>query len=212
MVATETKSCDTQKTYSELVSSRRSVKHFNPKAVMPKADRDTLTQWAMQSPTSFNIQHWRFVWVTDKTVQQQLQQAAWNQAHVGDASAVLVLCGDLTAFAHNPTRYWRNAPQAVQDLLVPMIEPFYQDKPELQRDEALRSCGMAAQTIMLGAKALGYDSCPMIGFDPEAVANIINLPDNHIITMMIAIGKAEQPANPRGGSITWEEAVFENHF
>ena len=50
-------------------------------------------------------------------------------------------------------------------MLVQMLTDFYAGKPQLQRDEAVRSCGMVAQTIMLAARALGYDSCPMIGFD-----------------------------------------------
>jgi hypothetical protein len=45
--------------------------------------------------------------------------------------------------------------------------PFHEGREELQRDEAQRSIGMAMQTIMLAAKAMGYDSCPMIGFDRE---------------------------------------------
>ena len=58
---------------------------------------------------------------------------------------------------------------------------MYEGREQLQRDEALRSCGMAAQTIMLAAKALGYDTCPMAGFDPEAVGRLINLPPDHVI-------------------------------
>ncbi len=199
-------------TFDTLVNDRRAVKHYDPTHPIPQADLETLTRWAMHSPTSFNIQHWRFVWVTDKAIQQQLQAAAWNQAHVGEASAVLVLCADLNAWNKQPERYWRNAPKAIQDMLVPMIQPFYDGKPELARDEAIRSCGIAAQTIMLGAKALGYDTCPMIGFDPDAIGSIINLPDHHIITMMIPIGKATEPAKPRGGSIDINEAVFNNSF
>lgn len=42
---------------------------------------------------------------------------------------------------------------------------------------------------MLTAKAMGYDSCPIIGFDIDKVAKLINLPDDYIMSLMVAIGK-----------------------
>jgi len=83
--------------------------------------------------------------------------------------------------------------------------PFYEGKNELQRDEAMRSCGLAGQTIMLAAKAMGYDSCPMIGFDPLQVAELINLPDDHVIGFMIAVGNAT-------GQLPLEEVIIHNQF
>ena len=132
---------NTAEIMDSIITERRSVKHYDATHAMPQTDLDTLTRWAMMSPTSFNMQHWRFVWVTDNNIQQQIQQAAWNQAHVGDCSALLVLCADLKAWDKQPERYWRNAPQQIQDILVPMIKPFYDGKPELERDEEiLESC------------------------------------------------------------------------
>ena len=55
----------------------------------------------------------------------------------------------------------------------------YSESPQNRRDEAMRSCGFAAQTIMLAAKQMGLDSCPMVGFEYDEIAKIINLPDEH---------------------------------
>ena len=82
----------------------------------------------------------------------------------------------------------------------------------MQNDEAMRSIGIAAQTLMLGAKAMGYDSCPMIGFDRNKVGEIINLPKNHLIGMMLTIGKAIKPANKRGGQLAYHQVVFNESF
>ena len=65
----------------------------------------------------------------------------------------------------------------------------------------MRSCGMAAQTIMLAAKSMGYDTCPMKGFDYEKVGKLLNLPDDHVIVMMILVGKAAKPPSIRGGQL-----------
>ena len=149
---------------------------------------------------------------TDKNLKAKIRQASWNQAQVTDASTVLILCADLLAWKKNPARYWKNAPKATQDYLVPSIIKSYEGQDQFQRDEAIRSCGMAAQTIMLAAKAMNYDSCPMIGFDPNQVAKMINLPDDHIIVMMITIGKALKPAQPRGGQLPLDNVVVTDHF
>lgn len=191
---------------------RRAVKHYDNKATMPAQDFEKLMDSVLLSPTSYNIQNWRFVRISDKHKRLRLKQAAWGQQQVEDASEVLILCADSQAWSDRPERYWANTESSVQEMILPMIESFYTGKKQTQRDETMRSCGMAAQTLMLSAKALGYDSCPMIGFDNEQVANIINLPEHHVICMMIVIGKALKPANPRAGQLPVNEVLFENSF
>lgn len=194
------------------IASRRAVKQFDPNHRLTNQEIENLLASTLLSPTAFNIQHWRFVMVEDPELRQQIREAAWNQAQVTDASLLLILCADLNAWQKQPDRYWRNAPQAVRDFLLPAIQDYYQNKPQIQRDEAMRSCGMAAQTLMLSAKAMGYDSCPMDGFDFDQVGKLINLPEDHVISMFVAIGKALEPAQPRGGQLPMNEVVIHNRF
>lgn len=193
------------------IKERRSVKHYDPAHEMNEAEINALLELALLSPTSFNMQNWRFVVVTDPEKRAAIQAAAWNQAQVTEASITILLCAKLNAY-EDAGRYWVHAPQPVQDMLVPMIAPFYQNSAELRRDEAMRSIGIAAQTLMLTAKSMGYDSCPMIGFDPEKVAEIIDLPENHVIGMMLTVGKALKEANVRSGQLAYDEVVFRNSF
>ena len=76
----------------------------------------------------------------------------------------------------------------------------------------MRSCAFAGMTLMLAAKAMGYDSSPMDGFDFDAVGKIIKLPEDHVISFMLAIGKATQPPWPKGGQLSYDEVVIRNHF
>lgn len=194
------------------IETRRAVKHFDPEHKMSEEEIKKLLSYAMLSPTSFNIQHWRFVIVQDKELRKKIREVAWNQPQVTDSSLLIVLCADVKAWEKNPERYWRNAPEEVRNFVVPAIDSFYRGREQVQRDEAIRSCGIVAQTIMLVAKAMGYDSCPMIGFDFEAVAELINLPEDHVIGMMIAIGKATKPPWPRAGQLSYEEVVIIDKF
>ncbi|MBF0439255.1 MAG: nitroreductase family protein [Magnetococcales bacterium] len=67
--------------------------------------------------------------------------------------------------------------------MIPAIAHYYEGRDATQRDEGFRSCGIVAQTVMLSAQAMGYDSCPMDGFDFDAVGQLINLPHDYVITM-----------------------------
>ncbi|MGB0745091.1 MAG: nitroreductase family protein [Opitutales bacterium] len=193
------------------IRERRSVKHYDPNYEMSEVEINSLLELALLSPTSFNMQNWRFVVVTDPAKKDAICAAAWNQAQVREASITVLLCADLNAHIDGD-RYWVNAPEPVKQMLVPMIEPFYKDNPQLQRDEAMRSIGIASQTLMLAAKAMGYDSCPMIGFDPVKVGEIVGLPEDHLIGMMLTIGKPLKDANVRGGQLPYEDVVFRNSF
>jgi hypothetical protein len=196
----------------ETIQSRRAIKHYDPAHQMTDAEIRQLLEAAMQAPTAFNIQHWRFVTVTDQEIRKQIRANAWDQAQVTDASLLIVLCADKDAWKKEAGRYWKNAPQPVQDFLVPAIGPYYEGKEQVQRDECMRSCGLAGMTLMLAAKAMGYDSCPMDGFDFDAVAKIIKLPDDHVISFMIAVGKGTQPAWPKPGQLAYDEVVIHNTF
>jgi nitroreductase len=167
---------------------------------------------ALLSPTAFNIQHWRYIRVVDPELRKTLRAAAWDQAQMTDASELLIICMDLKAWEKEPERYWRNAPKEAQGSLVNLLTGFYRDNPQLQRDEGLRSASLAAMAIMLMAQEMGYDSCPMDGFDFDKVAELINLPADHAICMAIAIGKRTRDPWPKGGQLSLDEVLVTDRF
>ena len=196
----------------DAIEQRRSIKHFDKNHKLSESEIEKLLSLAILSPTSYNIQNWRFVLVKDSEIRKKIRSVAWDQAQVTDSSLLLIICADLKAWKKQPERYWKTAPKEIQDMFVKMIGDFYDGKEQLHRDEAMRSCGIAAQTIMLTAKAMGYDSGAMIGFDPQKVAEIVNLPEDHVIGLMVVIGKQTKPAMPRGGQLPLSDIVFTDSF
>lgn len=196
----------------DAITLRRAVKHFDGAHRMEQQEIDSLLKLAMLSPTAFNIQNWRFVVVTDDALRAEIRSVAWGQAQVTDASLFVVLCADLKAWDRQPSRYWQNAPQEVQDFMLPAIDVYYREKDQVQRDEAMRSCGLVAQTLMLAAQERGYDSCPMDGFDFDKVAELIGLPDDHVVTMFVAIGKGVVAPYARPSQLELNEVVVNNRF
>ena len=197
---------------STAIESRRSIKAYDAGHRMSDAEIEQLLSLAILSPTAFNIQNWRFVLVQDPALRQEIRKVSWDQAQVTDASLLIVLTADLKAWEKQPERYWKDAPKPVQDFLVPAIGQYYDGREQVQRDEAMRSCGMAAMTIMLAAKEMGYDTCPMDGFDFDAVTKLLNLPEDHTPAMFVAVGKGITEAWPRGGQLALEEVVIRNKF
>ena len=196
----------------DAINTRRSVKNFDKNHKMATDEITKLLESAILSPTSYNIQNWRFVIVTDQSLKDKLSELSHGQPQVSEASLVIVLCADLNSWDKEPERYWANISEEPRKSLVTSIRNSYSGKLEVQRDEAMRSCGMAAQTIMLAAKSMGYDTCPMKGFDYQAVGELINLPDDHVISMMIVVGKKSKDASTRGGQLPLSEVIFENNF
>ncbi len=196
----------------DAIEQRRSVKHFDPEHEMSEEEVNEILRLALLSPTSFNIQNWRLLVVKDKALRKKVRAAAWDQAQVTDASLLIILCADTLSWEKDTHRYWQNADKEVQDFMVPATKDFYQNKKQLQRDEAMRSSGIIAQTLMLTAKSMAYDSCPMIGFDADEVASLINLPDDYVIGMFVVIGKRTKDAWPRPGQLAMDEVVIENTF
>lgn len=196
----------------EAIKTRRAVKHYDPNHHMSEEEIDQFLSLAILSPTAFNIQNWRFVVVRDPRLRQRIRDVAWDQAQVTDASLLIVLCADTKSWEKAPGRYWAGAPREVQDFVLPAIDQYYRGRESVQRDEAMRSCGIAAQTLMLAARALGYDSCPMDGFDYDAVGQLIHLPADHVVAMFVAVGKPAKEAWPRPGQLPLSEVVVENTF
>lgn len=197
----------------DAIYERRSVKEFDPAHRFSKEEEEKLLSAAIQSPTSFNIQHWRFVVLRDADLRARIRTELGNdQAQMTDASLLVLLTADTKAWEKSPQRYWVNAPEEVANLLVNWMGPFHEGREWLQRDEAQRSIGMALQTLMLSATAMGYQSCPMIGFDIEAVAKLVNLPDDHVMGPMVAIGKGTKEPWPKPGQTPLSELIVENSF
>lgn len=188
------------------LEKRRSIKWFDKSHRVSDEELKALLQPVLLAPTSFNLQHWRFVCIRDKGVQERLCEASWGQRQVADCSVAIVICAKLGA--HEDARtVWDGAPAHVVDNMAEMITTFYGADGTLQRDEAIRSGGIASMALMLIATELGYETCPMIGFDPAKVREILRIPSDHISVLMLCVGRGVSEAHPRVGRFDVSEVV-----
>lgn len=197
---------------STAIETRRAIKQFDAGHRMADAEVEKLMSLALLSPTAFNIQHWRFVLVQDPQLREAIRAVSWMQPQITDASLLVAICADTQAWEKDPARYWRNAPDDVREGIVAAIDAYYRGRPQVQRDEAMRACGIAAQTLMLAAQEMGYDSCPMDLSDLDEVGKLIRLPDDHVVAMFVAIGKRACDPWPRAGQLSMAEVVRVDRF
>ena len=196
----------------EAIQTRRAVKAYDSNFQLSREEKDELLRLALLAPSAFNLQHVRMVEVADPALRARIREVGWNQAQMTDASMLVVFCAQVDSWEKNARRVWEGTPPEVQDYMAGAIDNYYRDKPQVQRDETMRSCGLMAQTLMLAARGKGLDSCPMDGFDFEAVGKLIGLPENHVIAMMVAVGKRTVDPKPRVGKLPFEEVVIRDRF
>jgi putative NAD(P)H nitroreductase len=188
-----------------VVRARRSANNFDESVQISRAELEQLFQLTKLAPSAYNLQHTHYAVVDDKALKQQLKEAAYNQYKVGTSSAAIVVFGDKHAYKQAPQIYEGLLNLGVMskqeyDQLIAAINSAYEGGGEIyQQEEAIRNASLSAMLFMLLAKDKGWDTCPMIGFDPAAVAKTLNAPNHLVPVLMITIGK-EKTSNqrPRG--------------
>lgn len=189
-------------TVIDAIRQRTSANNFDPTHVMSREDITELVSLATESPSSFNMQNWRFIAVTSPEAKQRLKAAAFNQPKVGDAAVTFVVVGEVGGHQHLPRliKPMLDAGainQAAYDGWIGMANGLYEGKDQFQRDEAIRSASLASMTLMLAATGKGYVSGAMIGFDATAVAAECGLAANEVPVMLIAVGRPAAGNWPR---------------
>ncbi len=197
--------------FAQIAETRRSVKQFDPETAISDEELTTLFEQVVLTPSSFNLQHWSFVAVRDKALKSAMQEIAWGQQQVSDSSVAILVSGKLNAYEDAPTIY-AETPPSVQDMVLPMIDGFYRESPQSQRDEAVRSGSLAAMSLMYAAQDMGFATGPMIGFNSDAMVKLLHLPENHIPVMLIVLGKGVGELRARAYRRPLSEVVKLDYF
>ncbi|MFD2670170.1 nitroreductase family protein [Marinicrinis sediminis] len=187
----------------EAIHSRHSVRKYEKGHVIPQEVLDEILTLGAAAPSSWNLQHWRFLVVTKQEIKDRLLPIAFNQQQVADSSATIIILGDLEAnksaeAVFGPAVEAGYMSQEAYDTLLGNINGAYAGDPQIPMDEANRNGSLAAMQLMLAAKSKGYDTCPMGGFDRVQIMKELNIPDRYTPVMMLTLGKAAEPAHATG--------------
>jgi len=199
----------------ELIKQRISTNKFDTSRTLTEAEVKELVSYAIEAPSAYNIQNWRFVAVTTPEEKARLRSLAYNQQKVVDAAVTFIVLGDLRGYEKLP------------QILKPMVEGGLMDQAtadrwarsaassygadgQFARDEAIRSASFAAMTLMIAAQAKGLATGPMIGFDPAGVKREFNITDRYVPVMLLTVGYPAPGNWPRKPRLGVEEVLAFN--
>jgi nitroreductase len=201
----------------QAIKHRISANSFDSDKKLSETEIKELIGYAIEAPSSFNIQHWRFIAVTDAAAKEKLKALAYNQPKVTAAAVTFIVLGDLKGHEKLPDIVGRAVKagvieQGVADYFVNGAAGFYKNYTDTQtvRDEAIRSATFAGMTLMLAAEAKGLVSGPMIGFDFEGVKKAFNISDRYVPAMLIAVGYPAPGNWPRKPRLAVDEVLAFN--
>ncbi|MDH6671476.1 nitroreductase family protein [Paenibacillus glucanolyticus] len=204
---------------TSLIKSRRSANLFIEGIEIPDNDLYEIFNEVKYAPSAFNLQHTHYVVVKDPDIKHQIYEAAHKQYKIHTASAVIVVFGNKLAYEDigrmNEGFLSLGVIDKLEfDMTVESVTDFYEAGGDaFMREEAIRNASLSSMLLMMVAKDKGWDTCPMIGFDPEVLRKTLNVPDSYVPAMLIAIGKEDtRKPRPRGYRKPVLEFVSYNQF
>lgn len=177
----------------EALEWRYATKQFNPERTLSDETLETLLEAVRLSPSSYGLQPYHIFVIRDAAVREELRKAAWNQSQLTDASHVLVFA-NLTDFG----------PELIDDYISLVARERKTDRenlkgyadfmkskllelPQETKDNwTARQAYIALGNLLYAAAELGVDTCPMEGFDNQAVNKILGLEAQGLNAAVIA--------------------------
>jgi nitroreductase len=180
-------------TVREAAESRRSIRQYQ-QAPIPPGDLEEIVRLAGLAPSFFNLQPWRFVIVQTPEIKARLVEASYRQRQVVSAPAVIVLYTDVAdALADVDAVLHPNADPARLERTRASILKYFSSRTDDEREAWGAAQGyIALGFLLLAAEATGYQTSPMLGFDPEAVKLLLGLPPHVRVPALIAIGVGDE--------------------
>ena len=183
----------------DVLKARASVKEYDTNAPISKEELTELLDFAAKAPSAWNLQHWHFTVFHSDESKAELLPVAYNQKQIVESSAVVAILGDLKANKNGEEVYAELASQGyitdeIKQTLLGQINGAYQSE-QFARDSAFLNASLAAMQLMIAAKAKGYDTCAIGGFNKQQFQKQFDISERYVPVMLISIGKAVKPAH-----------------
>jgi len=187
--------------FKDIVMQRYATKKFDGRMVSEEKIRELL-EIIRFAPSALNLQPWKIKVITDKKVKEQLRPFSHDQAQITTCSHLLVFCADTDydALIHRLDVLLKDhgAPEEMQKMVIGMARAFVATMPAEERFAwSQAQTYLALGNALNGAKALGLDSCPMGGFDPEEYSRILQIPAHLVPVMLCPVGYAADTPMPK---------------
>lgn len=186
--------------FTDAMAFRHACKRFTEQKI-PEAAFDQILEFGRMSPSSFGMEPWRFLVVTDAALREALRPLCWNQPQITESSHLVIITADNECI--KPGTEYVRAMFARRGLPEEAYERYlgiYANHmaPQFHSREAIeawthKQCYLAAANMMTGAASLGIDSCPIEGFEKAKVEAALALEPARSVALIIAFGYRLDP-------------------
>lgn len=190
--------------FNKIVLERRSVKVYDSKVKISREEMREILAEASRAPSAINMQPWRFLVIDSAEGKEKLASlASFNQTKVLTSSAVIAVFYDANNIEYMDEIYGKAVelgymPEDIRDLQLQQAKPYYASLAASDlRDMNLIDSGLVSMQLMLVARAHGYDTNPMAGYDKDQIAEAFGLDKERFQpVMLISMGKAAKEGHP----------------
>lgn len=192
----------TEASFMKVLNGRHSVRKYDSSVVISEEEIREILEIATKAPSSSNMQPWRFLVVTDPELKEKLLPIAFNQQQVAEASAIIIILGDLEMYSLSEKIYGETVKagymteELAANFIANSLKTYTSIPAERLKEVVVFDTGLVAMQLMLTARAKGYDTVPMGGYNRDAVKELFNISDRYLPTLMLPIGKAAAAGHP----------------
>lgn len=191
-------------TVREAMRLRRTVQAFEPDGLlMDRRVLEDLLAEACLAPSDFNLQPWRFLIIRDRARKEDLYLCCGRQQKVRQASALIVVCGDLHAErlalgeAQRQVESGEMSPEAMQEWQDRLVRALPPGDSIARRNLAIRDPALAAMALVLLATERGLGTALIGSFDEAALRRMFHIPVRYLPVMVVALGLPALDHPPR---------------
>lgn len=188
--------------FFDVIHGRRAVRNYKPDVKISKDEITEMLQEATRAPSGGNLQSWRFLVFDSLEQKQKLFPIAYNQRQIVEASAVIIVLGDLECYKMAEKIYNQAVAAGVmpEDVAKSSVKRYTDLYSSMSQNDVLQTvsleCGLVSMQFMLIARAEGYDTGPMRGFSREKLMEAFNISDRYTPVLLIALGKSAKAGYP----------------
>ncbi|WP_169090792.1 nitroreductase family protein [Paenibacillus sp. PL91] len=190
--------------FNKIALERRSVKVYDPEVKISREEMTEILAKASRAPSAINMQPWRFLVIDSAEGKEKLAPlASFNQTQVMTSSAIIAVFYDANNIEYmdeifNKAVELGYMPQDIKDMQLQQARPYYASlTPSALRDINMLDSGLVSMQLMLVARAHGYDTNPMAGYDKDRIAEVFSLDKERFQpVMLLSIGKASKEGYP----------------
>jgi nitroreductase len=183
--------------FMKAMNFRHACKLFDTEKKISDEDINFILECARKSPSSFGMEAWKYLVITNQALKEKLKPVCWNQAQISSCSHLIIILTGIGSVKPQSgiveKRFARrDLPQEKLDFYLELYISHL--KETLSSDENIyawtaKQTYIAAGNMMTGAAFIGIDSCPIEGFDKLAVEKILNIDtDKYQLAMILPFG------------------------